>query len=58
MYMIDVLVVGVLFDYEWMVILFGIMGDIFEVIKKIISCNKDVKLRSIRDEFNESFIYN
>lgn len=55
MYMIDVLVVGVLFDYEWMVILFGIMGDIFEVIK---NCNKDVKLRSIRDEFNESFIYN
>ena len=45
-------------DHERMAILLGITGDTFEAIKKTISCNKDAKLRSIRDELNESFTYN
>lgn len=57
-YTIDALAAGAPLDHERMAILLGITGDTFEAIKKTISCNKDAKLRSIRNELNESFTYN
>lgn len=54
-YTIDALAAGAPLDHERMAILLGITGDTFEAIK---NCNKDAKLRSIRNEVNESFTYN
>ena len=57
-YTIDALAAGAPLDHERMAILLGVAGDTFEAIKKAISSNTDSKLRSIKDELNESLTYN
>lgn len=57
-YTIDALAAGAPLDHERMANLLGVTGEMFETIKKTISSNTDSKLRSIRDELDESFTYN
>lgn len=57
-YTIGALAAGAPLDHARMANLLGITGEMFDRIRAVISSNTDSKLRTIREELNESFSYN